>query len=242
MTWQVQNLLGVVFTPPAPSAADALKLWTKIVGEGPDQFNRHAPGSTAVGLFEGDTLTITTQPGRIDVTLSPPDGDPNLPPVYDDFDGPLSRLRRLGQFVAREENPIRVAVVANCVKFVPTSADAVAVFVENTHLPGLPPHAMDLNFAMNVRKRLGAAGWEMNRVVRWGTAKFQMFQFAMGGASMQVPQVHSERELATMMIDVNSVARGALPIGGKQASSAFEEFELEVRSLISGGYDALINV
>lgn len=241
MTWSLQNITCVVFTPPVPVPPPAHQVWSQVTGQQPAQFQQNpgGPGSAAQGPFDGFMLTAGTQPGRFEVSLHPI-GDATSGselPFLADIDGAVAKILELGSKLAAGDNPLRVAVVANCAQPGASQEEAIARFKQNAKLSNLPASASDLSFAMNVRKKLGGAGWEMNRLCNWGLGQLQFMQFQIQ-SGMQAPQVITTSHLATMVVDVNTVPRN-IPLGPTQAVSALQALADEAKLIIAQGYDRL---
>ncbi|WP_298690207.1 hypothetical protein [uncultured Sphingomonas sp.] len=234
----------MVFTPPAPVPPSAFETWGRLIGGQPQGFQQNPagmpPGSNASGLLGVYQANIGVQLGRIDITLQPQvDGaPPSHPPTIVDKDAAIQTLVGLGQKLAIGDNPIRVAFIINCAINASSEAEAVAIFKGATNLSHIPSTASDLNFALNVRRGLGAAGWQMNRFVRWGLGQVQFVQFQVVSSGSQFPQTLNAHHLATMAIDINSVPRN-IPLGPTQAADAIASLAAEAKLIMSQGYDRL---
>ncbi len=79
-TWQIESLRKTFFFPPGEALHD-LGLWRAITGTDPaDQTTKPLlKTSTETGEWNDYTLTVSTQPGRVDLILSPPATTTDLP-------------------------------------------------------------------------------------------------------------------------------------------------------------------
>lgn len=79
-TWQIESLRKTFFFPPG-EALHELGLWRAITGADPaDQTTKPLlRTSTETGEWNDYTLTVSTQPGRVDLILTPPATATDLP-------------------------------------------------------------------------------------------------------------------------------------------------------------------
>lgn len=242
MVWLAQNVSGVVFPAPSSSPPNVLSLWLTAVGSEPDNFQKGVPASVASGNIGDLNVTINAQPGRIQVVVSAVgDDDPNKVPTLSDLSQGLRLAKTLSQKLCNDSNPVRVSLTANCLEEAEDSLSANRRFVHHTRVTSIPEDAIDLNFALNRREKVGGAGWDINCICRWATSQLQYLTFTLNAGEPTQPQVKVARDVVTLLIDVNTVPRGALPLGAKQSRDALDRIETKVLELISGGYDALIS-
>lgn len=247
MSWQVQNLVCVVFAPPAAGATSAFDLWQTLIGSSPHQFQQGLPngqeGTLASGPIGENQLTVSVQIGRVEAgLLADAKGVPSDIPSLSNIPTALEQIVGIGEQLCSQTNPVRVALVANCSKPFASLEEANASFAKEAHLPFPPDQASDLQFAMNVRRNTGGAGWQMNRLCRWSVGRFEMVRFQVsgaGGAAQQVPQFLTAKHLSTLLIDLNTVARQT-PLGPTQAAAALRDIAVEMQLIMSEGYDRLI--
>lgn len=245
MNWSLQNIAAVIFSAPVPVPPPAFDVWTRVGGAPPSSYNQNPPGmppgSQAAGEIEGQQVAVMSQPGRIDIAINPapPSGPGDTPPVLE-FAPAKELVLRLAKKLAGGDHPLRIAIVANCIQYVETSDEAVRLFTQATRLQDVPTKAMDLSFAINLRRSFGAAGWEMNRLCRWATGQMQFVEFHLSGPDGMAgaPRVSIVKHMASLTIDVNTVLRH-IPLGNTQAVAAFDELASEVEAIMSVGYERL---
>lgn len=243
MSWQVQSVQAVVFTTNPPGEqlpVSAYELFKSILKVEPASLNNQPGQSQSAGPYAGGILTVSVQSNRYDFTLTPQDQDGDQgPPTFSDPEAPIDAIHEVINGFAPGQNPARVALVINLSEGFKTVEEATQRFSEATQI-AVPRDASDLTFALNSKRKLGGAGWEMNRLIRWSTTTLFFVQFEVGNVAMHTPRPQMVRQLANMVVDVNTTPRN-IPLGPSQALTAFGELVSEARALIAGGYGRLVD-
>lgn len=245
MKWAAESIHAVVFRAPTGETPDALQPWLKVFGDSPGSFQRNAadqsPGSVASATVGEFQATISAQTGRQELILAPaPSGDQPPAPI-ENVEAALSVLGGYTKKMLGVEPVVRVALVLNLSKRHPDLYQAVEGFKVDSRLSDLPGDAMDLQFAINVRKPFVSHVAQMNRLCRWGTAtqQFITMQLAPGGLgpSMFVREFPAE----TLQIDVNSHPQER-HLAPDRAVTMFDELVAEALLIMAQGYDRLIDL
>ncbi len=166
----------------------------------------------ANGIVESYVLGFSTQPGRVDLTVSPADNQSlealSTPPVFETIEPVIRRLRELIGEV-RVELTNRIGFVVNLVQFVDSFEEVSAILLKevNIHLPF--GDALDVTFKVSRRMLLSEPqGVTLNRVLTWQPQVFQRLRVQAGGldGSGMIPlPLVSQQHAATINIDVNNV-------------------------------------
>lgn len=218
MVWKADSLQGVLFTMPGVPQLDAQQMWGIVTDTLPENVQR--PASTpngltiASGAYNGYNLRIQSQLGRIDWILNGRQSsslNPE-PPQIEDYDRGLGIVSDLMMRSLSRLQPIRVALVGELSKILPSDADVSAFLTEQTGGIWFPQPAQDCIYQVNARKHYaGDAEMLMNRIVTWSGSSYQLFTApfpAPGiGPGMFSPAgfpVVQEVLAATLKIDINS--------------------------------------
>jgi hypothetical protein len=244
MDWEVQSVQCAVFTVPKLTLPEAFSAWVGLTGAAPTAFNQNPPGappgSSANGVHDGVTVTVGAQHGRLDLIISPLEASterPERPPTFKSPDLAFERALGFVDALVGTENPVRVAFVLNLLRIHPNAEEASEHFAAATGLAHITG-ATDLSYQLNVPTAIGGAGWQMNRLVRWGTAIFQFMEVDLTGSADQTPAVSSRLHVSTLTIDVNTALR-PIPLGGSQARSSLRKLASEAREIMSTGHARL---
>ncbi|WP_332846356.1 hypothetical protein [Pseudomonas lactucae] len=202
-TWKTESLrlslLGI---------ADGSKLsWKSIVGHEPEsQTSRPAQSVTIEeGPFEGGKLTVTSQPGRLDVTLSAIPVDPMSSPTLGKFE---EVSKNFEYHVSRIRLPAatRLAMGATMHVFVGDLRESAELFKT---LVGIDfgPDASDLSVQVNRPKKFPKiGGLVMNRLSKWSQLVHQSIQYQVGDA-VTATQEH----VIQLELDFNTHPQSKLP-------------------------------
>lgn len=244
--WKVESIQGVVFIAPKPGFPDALSTWASFGIGSPMTFNQisgpagPSSGSTATGVIGDLNVSLTLQPGRYDVVLSAANAASPLsasgPAYIPSFDAAIEYLTKFCEKIISAENPQRVALVLSMAEQYPNADEAGKAFKEIVPISWPLEGAQELNFSFNLQKKLGTAGWSMNRICRWTTSERQILTMEIGPAGQMHTTATSKTEVLTFNVDVNTTPR-PIPLGQSQASSAFAELVKEATAIKLGGYD-----
>lgn len=237
MTWQVQSVQGVIFdagtSMPLASAYDAFR---RIAQAEPAGTSNQPGMAQAFGEFRNGQLTVLLQPNRADFTMQPPETTPEAgPPTFTDPDAAIDAVRFALINYIGDHNPARVALVVTLSEGFDKPEDATRRFREATHIV-VPDEAVDLTFAINMKRKFGHAGWEMNRVIRWTTSTLLFMQFDMNQVASPSPRPQIVKQLASMIVDVNTTPRH-IPLGSTQALKALDDLIAEAKALMEKGYN-----
>lgn len=242
MNWKADSLHFVAFGN-APAAVDSLQPWLRVFGGSPQQLQTapigQPPYSLASGVVGEYQFMISSNPGRIELALSPGAHSNGPPEAIGDWRAALDVL--LGHTTLASENmgAHRVAIVANFSQQAQSPFEAAEMFRQSVSLQSLPDNAVDLSFGFNLVKPIAGLQAEMNRLCRWSTGiqQFVGMQLVSGGSapaiSMQV------RHVANLQVDLNT------SIFDLQDSvlrkSVTEQLSSELISIAEGGYGYLVS-
>jgi hypothetical protein len=244
MDWKVQAVATVVFAAPGAAPVDSMHLWERATGKKPDNFQNLQTHNQASGSYGRYVLTAVAHSNRFEINFgSSPDEGADLssgPPTLDDAQAAIADIVELTKSLIGDQNPMRVALVANCLALVETASDAAKGFVEATHLDRIPDEAIDLSFGLNVRRKFGSAGWEMNRLCKWSVGQIMFMMIDLDQSTgMHTPRMQIAKHQVGLSIDTNTAAR-PIPLGAAQAKSALDELQRDTIAIFEGGYDALV--
>lgn len=241
MTWRVQGVQGVVFDAsnrmPVASAYEAFR---KVATIEPAGTNTQPGMSQAFGAFRNGQLTVMLQPNRADFTMRPSEeGGEGGPPTFDDADAAIDAVRfALADYIA-DHNPARLGLVVNLSEGFDHIEDATRRFSEVTQI-AVPEGAVDLTFGLNLKRKFGHAGWEMNRLLRWTTSTLFFLQFDANQIVSPPQQPQVIKQLTNMVVDVNTTPR-PIPLGSTQALGALDDLIVEAKALMEKGYRHLVD-
>jgi hypothetical protein len=157
MDLQADSVQGVLFLTPGQPQVDALKLWDRLFpGDSPDGFQRASPSpsleSSAAGERKGHRVAVSTQVGRIDLTITkaglntPEKG----PPRVSDVLGAAERMAGLLKAMAKGNGVVRIALVVELGKTVPRGSEGKELLQLLKGFP-FPANAMDIVVQFNSR-------------------------------------------------------------------------------------------
>ncbi|WP_301360756.1 hypothetical protein [Stutzerimonas nitrititolerans] len=216
------SLLGVQDSPRRVS-------WASLVGQEPESItNRPAQHLTVEeGAWGGGQLVVTTQLGRIDITLTAMPaptvtGVPSLGAfgvVGDQFE----KILRLQLF----PQAARLAVGASLNIFPKDLAESRKLIEELLPQLKLDPDASDVMLQVNRPKKFPKlSGLVMNRLCKWAQLVTQTVQF-----QNNEPLAQTQMHLIKLDLDLNTSPASALP-SPSSYSSIIEAFFAEARLLV----------
>lgn len=241
MNWAADSLHCVVFFQPTTSRPDALQPWIKIFGEAPQNYQAAPvgapPGGQAGGRIGDYQITIIAMPGRIELVLAPL-GDNGPPAPIASIETAVATATEYFKILLDDHNPVRVGFVANLSKHFPSLSAAVSSFKGDTKLAHLPADASDLNFAINVRRKIDSVDLTINRLCRWATGIRQILTLEMLSGGINPHTSMEETIVETLQIDLNTVAQEReIPSGN--VDILLKELISEFKIIVSQGYDRL---
>jgi len=218
--WGSQSIQFVWFV----TSVDGLKadnLYESILAHEADNVQRNkipSPANPFLGVATGSMDDIQyqmqVQPGRVDLIVSPladdndSEGDVRLLDTYAE----ISKI--IDHFDKRAiawPGAVRLSIVANLVWPAPDVDTAVDKFFQQTGLNLQLDGITDPILQLNRRKSLPAAGVDINRVVRFGTATYQQFviQLSQDVSAISTPVPISIQRFATSVtLDFNTIPDG----------------------------------
>ncbi len=241
--WKVESIQGAVFIAPKVGFPDALSTWASFGIGSPLNFNQipgpagPSSGSMATGVIGDLNVSLTLQPGRYDVVLTAANpGGPAAPANIQSFDAAIGHLTKFCEKIIAAENPLRVALVLTMSEQYPDAAAAGKAFKDIVPITWPLDGAQELNFQFNAQKKLGTAGWSMNRICRWATSERQILTMEIGPGGQMHTTSTARTDVLNFVVDVNTTIR-PIPLGQSQASAAFAELVKEVLAIKLDGYD-----
>ena len=245
MDLKADFLQGVVFFGSIQSEGTALELWKKLFLDHPPegfQSGSSLPGlqSNASGQIGGYSLTLTLQPGRIDLILRHPIviGTPApTPPPIEDVEAATKFLTQLMLQLSSDRILTRAAMVCKLLKPIGQEPEAEVNEIVQ-HLPAFPfpKNSSDIVVQFNSPKWFAIApSMQMNRLMTWQKVHLGTVQNvvgAMGGPLTFSPYFE-------MNIDVNSSPNLQLP--PDKVEAVIDELRLEILDLCTNGYDGKSN-
>jgi hypothetical protein len=243
MDWQAGALQSVLFQHQLHGTPDALQAWTRVFGTSPQSFSQATPGapssSQAAGVSGMYQVTIVTQPGRTEFTLSSVPSETDPMPLLEQVDAGLMALKGYVLKLMGNQSLARLSIVLQLVKPQKSAREAAAEVCRSAKLESVPDSATDLEFMLNVRRQLKTvSNVEMNRLCKW-SAQFQQFiQLQVRPDGISVPAIMQQFHFAGWMIDVNTVPRN-MPFAAAEAIQVLDELIEEAQHIRAGGYDAV---
>lgn len=189
MNLKADSVQAVLFVAPGANQEDASKLWGHIFpGDTPDGYNRNnsnpALQSTATGVREGYSFSLSAQVGRIDLVLTAASAGgfisavapPRLPDVNVAATTAIRFLKQLGA----ASRPVRLALVVDLADTVGQGTEAVSLQAIAPSVP-FPPGATDLLYQVNLaRKFESVPNLKMNRLMTLTTGFYQLLSGVAG--------------------------------------------------------------
>lgn len=238
MSWKADFVQGVAFPLPGVKQSSALELWrTMRPNTEPDAYQGAGPSpmapSQASGIVDGFNVLLSTQIGRINVMISPPDdaASPNAPPQIADLSAALRLLEKLFTPILDAVSVARVATLAQMsIHFTETAA--IVPFINECSGANFPPESMDNIYQLNVRKSYEAAsGIPMNRVLTWSAGAKQLMSAQIDFIANNFgPSSTIIIPIAGLKLDINSASAQDL---GHSAITMFREQCREIFELVS---------
>lgn len=243
MAWSADSIQGVWFTPPTAMALDANQLWQSIFGASPDNFSRQ-PGkvpfapSTASAQIDNYSVSLSVQPGRVDIILGPSATPFSPPEPMADVRAALDTIVGFMTKALESHSATRVAIVTNVSQLAESAEDAAARVAKLAGDLDVPAGVRDLMFQLNVQMRSTAADLVLNRLCRWNAGVQQMIdmQFLTEGGEQSNPRVIEERHIVALQIDLNSVP-SPTQLETEVAQQIVRELAEEGLVLLSSGYE-----
>ena len=164
--------------------------------------------SIARGLIDETFYSVTVQQGRIDFQVARPDRPLSGPWAWKLAEGikratdarskVLTLLRNIGA-------TNRLAVNMTLLRNVTSAMEAAQFIADHIENPTLGD-CTDILFQFNRAMPSGAlANVRLNRLMRFATSALQELKFGLGSGGPQAMSMVSERHVATLMLDFNTV-------------------------------------
>jgi hypothetical protein len=212
MAWEAEALRCSFFMLPN-ATPDILQTWIRVFGCAPQAYNQNPPGAApsaaASGIIGEYEATITSQTGKLDLTLSPSSDafEPKAaPPRIVDVSAGVQTLKAYAEKLILNQSLARIAINLHLTQFVSDEAEARDLFEQESGVTVPSSEASDLVFQYNVRKARAEAGAVLNRIWRLSTATKAIMQLQFVAGSSHAPTVLSdERYAVDLVIDVNTV-------------------------------------
>ena len=183
-------------------------------------------------LFGGFSVTMHTQPGRIDLTAFQANEPSALTNLDLDFEHSVAALRDAVVKIALGAGATRLAIITTIAHISDTAAEATAHI--SKHVTGLqaPATATDLDLRINVKLPQSADAVPINRILRWqGLTQSVLTVHADGGATTAF------KYGAFCQIDVNTAPEFALT--PDRLEPTYDLLVATARPLLTGSWSAL---
>lgn len=241
--WNTQNIQLVWFASAVPSVP-ASELFTTLLASAPDQSSVNkmpTPAmpflSVASGVIDGLNWVVQVQHGRIDVLASAPDDIPSagVPLLTSEVaaNAKAHIVARIGACPELLPEPNRLSIISVLAQTASSADDACRI--ANRSAGGVVSFDDISDFILSINRRKTFEfdrSISMNRVLKWETAAFQLFQVPMMQAPpLPVPASVSHAALHTLDVNVVPSSRRFRP---DEAQKIFGEILAEVARLENG--------
>ena len=230
MDHEFDSLQFVVFLQIAWPSAPIPTLWQQIVGADLEKVQTLPDGTQqATGRYEGLSVVLFSQPGRIDLLV--------LPHPMATSPATLAKGTEIGLRLSRRmadaEKVFRVAAVFRSSAEQP-SAEAAAARVSDFAPAKAPAEATDLWYQTTVPVMSQVAeGYSISRLLRFNVGRKQQTRIGASGKVLDESDPFVVVKYADVFVDTIK----AIPAGS--ASPLFEEVAGIAQDIISRGYAAL---
>ncbi len=250
MEWRLQGIRVVLYTTPA-ALPDAEEVWKKILSPRlPENVQRPKgmgmPQSMASGSVRGNQLSVTIQPSRIDLIVSPETNnwaDENIDgPSLDDL---LKPSVVYGQKIIEMCSGTRAALVTDAFKHASSYSDAQRMFQEELDFVPHLNDVRDINFQVNPSKPF--SNWpnqKMFRLCRWSTASMQLFNMQIAGGhfgSTLSPATGpiEQKHILSFQTDLSGEPLAGAPLDSGTLKDMLREMGDETGKLLLNGFEGL---
>ncbi|MGD7069367.1 hypothetical protein [Acetobacter sp. AAB5] len=249
--FNVHRLKGVIFPLPDSHQGDFFDEWGKIWSDiKPTSFQQMAshpfPQSRGSAVMEGLLVTLTIQPGRVEVMVEAvpfeasasqesSDAPPRILKINDALDLLSDSMKKICQI----HQPVRVSQILDSTKSV-EKIDQLPEVMRICKNVSPPPGTSDLMIRFNVpRKFKSNRQLEMNRVctIVAGKQLIMVSSAVLKGGIPEVSESSREKYFVGVKFDFNSAADNIQPI--EASDEILEEILSEIKKIFTGGIDEL---
>lgn len=241
--WSASLVQAVLFEGQPSAKPDALAPWLALFGEPPTAFNRAGPAappsSTANGLVGEFQVGLQHSPGRLEVALLPAPKDDSDPALIPNVEDAVTVVANYLTVLLKDRPAVRLAIILNLRQVAATEIEAREIARRFMPPVELPPEAIEVQFALNVRSHLPVDPVvEINRLCRWASLRMQMLQMQIDGAGGFVHLPVSEKNFAVYDIDVNTFSQ-PISFSADHADQIIKALAVEALGLMVEGHERL---
>ncbi|MGE1089837.1 hypothetical protein [Pseudomonas zeae] len=204
--------------------------WQSLVGKEPESVTNRPSQQLSIeeGPFEGGRLVVTTQPGRVDISLTATPTDPMVHPSLGDFEQ-ASRL--FEQRINNMKLPSVSRLAMGATLHIPLNSAEESSKVIKELIPGfsIDEGVTDITLQMNRSKKLPKiSGVVLNRLTKWSQLVTQTVHY------QNHEQLASKQGyLIQLELDLNTHPNSKLP-NASAFAPLITVFFNEARSLVQG--------
>lgn len=199
--------------------------WHAFTGKEPESLTNRPAQQLVIeeGPFLSGRLVITSQPGRVDITLSAMPTDPNVNPSLGDLD---SNLQEFSERLMQVKLPAAARVAFGAVLNIFSSSKEESGAVMRELIPSfkIDASATDISLQFNVPKKLPkVSGITLNRLTKYSQLMSQVVIYGSAGPSTKLDHVlQLELDINThpeYRIPGSSIYSGLIPAIFSEAAS-----------------------